>query len=186
MTEEDIAEVVSSWTHIPVSRLQEGEREKLVKLEEHLHQRVVDQERGDQSGFERCASRSRRFAGSESSARLVHFSRTDRRRQNRALARARGIFIRRRERHDPDRHERIHGETHRRAIDRRAAGLRRLRGRRPTFRSGSAPAVFGRACSTRSKKRTRTCSTCCCKCSTTAGSRTGRGARSISRTRSSS
>jgi ATP-dependent Clp protease ATP-binding subunit ClpB len=44
VTEEDIAEVVSSWTHIPVSRLQEGEREKLVKLEQHLHQRVVDQE----------------------------------------------------------------------------------------------------------------------------------------------
>src|SRR4029434_2326193 len=36
--------VVSSWTHIPVSRLQEGEREKLVKLEEHLHQRVVGQD----------------------------------------------------------------------------------------------------------------------------------------------
>ncbi len=44
VTEEDIAEVVSHWTHIPVSRLQEGEREKLVKLEEHLHQRVVGQE----------------------------------------------------------------------------------------------------------------------------------------------
>ena len=45
VTEEDIADVVSNWTHIPVSRLQEGEREKLVKLEQHLHQRVVDQER---------------------------------------------------------------------------------------------------------------------------------------------
>jgi ATP-dependent Clp protease ATP-binding subunit ClpB len=44
VTEEDIAEVVSSWTHIPVSRLQEGEREKLVKLEDHLHQRVVGQD----------------------------------------------------------------------------------------------------------------------------------------------
>ena len=44
MTEEDIAEVVSSWTHIPVSRLQEGEREKLIKLEAHLHQRVVGQD----------------------------------------------------------------------------------------------------------------------------------------------
>ena len=44
VTEEDIAEVVSSWTHIPVSRLQEGEREKLVKLEQHLHLRVVGQE----------------------------------------------------------------------------------------------------------------------------------------------
>jgi ATP-dependent Clp protease ATP-binding subunit ClpB len=44
VTEEDIAEVVSTWTHIPVSRLQEGEREKLVKLEAHLHERVVGQD----------------------------------------------------------------------------------------------------------------------------------------------
>src|ERR1700758_3841789 len=44
VTEEDIAGVVSSWTGIPVSRLQEGEREKLVKLEEHLHLRVVGQD----------------------------------------------------------------------------------------------------------------------------------------------
>src|SRR5881227_795550 len=44
VTEEDIAQVVSSWTHIPVSRLQEGEREKLIRLEEHLHQRVIGQD----------------------------------------------------------------------------------------------------------------------------------------------
>jgi ATP-dependent Clp protease ATP-binding subunit ClpB len=44
VTEEDIAEVVSKWTGIPVSRLQEGEREKLVKLEQHLHLRVVGQD----------------------------------------------------------------------------------------------------------------------------------------------
>ncbi len=43
VTEEDIAQVVSSWTHIPVSRLQEGEREKLVKMEERLGQRVIGQ-----------------------------------------------------------------------------------------------------------------------------------------------
>ena len=43
VTEEDIAEVVSSWTHIPVSRLQEGEREKLVKMEERLMKRVIGQ-----------------------------------------------------------------------------------------------------------------------------------------------
>ena len=41
---EDIAEVVSRWTHIPVSRLMEGEMEKLVHLEEVLHQRVVGQD----------------------------------------------------------------------------------------------------------------------------------------------
>jgi ATP-dependent Clp protease ATP-binding subunit ClpB len=44
VTEEDIAKIVSSWTGIPVSRLEEGEREKLVKLEAHLHERVVDQD----------------------------------------------------------------------------------------------------------------------------------------------
>src|SRR5262249_15666366 len=44
VSEEDIAEVVSNWTHIPVTRLHEGEREKFGKLEEHLQQRVVDQE----------------------------------------------------------------------------------------------------------------------------------------------
>jgi ATP-dependent Clp protease ATP-binding subunit ClpB len=43
VTEDDIAEVVSSWTRIPVSRLQEGEREKLVKMEERLIRRVVGQ-----------------------------------------------------------------------------------------------------------------------------------------------
>ncbi len=43
VTEDDIAEVVSSWTHIPVSRLQEGERQKLVKMEERLMRRVVGQ-----------------------------------------------------------------------------------------------------------------------------------------------
>jgi ATP-dependent Clp protease ATP-binding subunit ClpB len=42
--EEDIAEVVSRWTRIPVSRLVEGEIEKLLKMEERLHERVVGQE----------------------------------------------------------------------------------------------------------------------------------------------
>ena len=43
VTEEDVAEVVSKWTGIPVSRLMEGEMQKLVHLEEALHERVVDQ-----------------------------------------------------------------------------------------------------------------------------------------------
>jgi ATP-dependent Clp protease ATP-binding subunit ClpB len=42
--EEDIAGVVSRWTHIPVSRLMEGEVQKLVKMEERLHHRVVGQD----------------------------------------------------------------------------------------------------------------------------------------------
>ena len=42
--EEDIAEVVSKWTHIPVSRLLEGEVQKLIHMEERLHQRVIGQD----------------------------------------------------------------------------------------------------------------------------------------------
>ena len=41
---EDIAEVVATWTGIPVSRLMEGEIEKLVRMEERLHQRVIGQD----------------------------------------------------------------------------------------------------------------------------------------------
>jgi len=42
--EEDIAEVVSRWTGVPVSKLLEGELQKLLSLEEHLHRRVIGQD----------------------------------------------------------------------------------------------------------------------------------------------
>jgi ATP-dependent Clp protease ATP-binding subunit ClpB len=42
--EEDIAAIISRWTHIPVSRLVEGEKEKLLTLAEHLHERVIGQD----------------------------------------------------------------------------------------------------------------------------------------------
>lgn len=44
VTEEEIAEVVSRWTGIPVSKMLEGERAKLLRMEEALHQRVIGQE----------------------------------------------------------------------------------------------------------------------------------------------
>ena len=44
VTDEDVADVVSNWTGIPVSKLVEGEREKILKLPEKLHQRVIGQE----------------------------------------------------------------------------------------------------------------------------------------------
>jgi len=44
VTEEEVAEVVSRWTGIPVSKMLEGEREKLLRMEEALHQRVVGQD----------------------------------------------------------------------------------------------------------------------------------------------
>jgi ATP-dependent Clp protease ATP-binding subunit ClpB len=42
--DEDVAEVVSRWTGIPVSKMLEGERDKLVRMEDRLHRRVIGQE----------------------------------------------------------------------------------------------------------------------------------------------
>ncbi|MCK4459805.1 MAG: AAA family ATPase, partial [Methanosarcinales archaeon] len=47
--EDDIAEIVSRWTHIPVSKMMQGEREKLLDLPDELHQRVVGQDEAVQA-----------------------------------------------------------------------------------------------------------------------------------------
>ena len=44
VNEDDIAEVVSKWTHIPINKLLEGEKQKLLKLEEEIHNRVIGQD----------------------------------------------------------------------------------------------------------------------------------------------
>jgi ATP-dependent Clp protease ATP-binding subunit ClpB len=49
VTEEEIAQIVSRWTGIPVSRLQEGERDKLLRLDQVLHERVVGQDEAVQA-----------------------------------------------------------------------------------------------------------------------------------------
>ena len=46
VTDEDVASVVSRWTGIPISRLMESEMAKLVRLEDHLHERVIGQDAG--------------------------------------------------------------------------------------------------------------------------------------------
>ena len=61
------------------------------------------------------------------------------------------------------RHERVHGEAHRVAADRRAARLRRLRPGRPAHRRGPQAPALGAWCSTRSRRRTPTSSTSCCR-----------------------
>ncbi|MDF1597251.1 MAG: ATP-dependent chaperone ClpB [Acidimicrobiia bacterium] len=44
VTDNDVAEVVGRWTGVPVSRLLEGETQKLIRLEQHLHERVIGQD----------------------------------------------------------------------------------------------------------------------------------------------
>lgn len=65
---EDIAEIVSSWTGIPVSKMLEGEREKLLHLEEQLHKRVVGQDEAVQAVSD-AVRRSR--AGLQDSSRPI-------------------------------------------------------------------------------------------------------------------
>ena len=48
MTEEEIAEVVSKWTAYPVSKMMEGEKEKLLQMEEAFHQRLIGQNEASQ------------------------------------------------------------------------------------------------------------------------------------------
>ena len=143
--EEDIAEVVSKWTHIPVSRLMEGEIQKLIQMEERLHQRVIGQDEAIDAVSQRHPPRPRRAAGSQPPARQLPLPRSDRRRQDRAGARPGRVPVRRRAGDGPHRHVRVPGEAHRLADDRRASRLRRLRGGRPAHRSGAAAAVRGGA-----------------------------------------
>lgn len=44
VVEQDIAEIVATWTHVPVSKLMESEMQKLIKMEDRIHQRVIGQE----------------------------------------------------------------------------------------------------------------------------------------------
>ena len=99
--------------------------------------------RGDRRGEQRHPPRARRPAGPGPADRLVHVPRPDRRRQDRTRPRAGRVPLRHRAGDGPHRHVRVHGEAHRLAADRRAAGLRRLRRGRPAHRSGPPPPVFG-------------------------------------------
>lgn len=49
VVEQDIAEIVAAWTHVPVSKLMEGEMAKLIHMEERIHQRVVGQDEAVQA-----------------------------------------------------------------------------------------------------------------------------------------
>ena len=57
VTSEDIADVVSRWTGIPVSKMLQSEREKLLHLEEELHKRVIGQDEAIQAAVRDCKTR---------------------------------------------------------------------------------------------------------------------------------
>ncbi len=159
-----------------------GRDGKLVRMEDVLHERVIGQDDAV-SAVANAIRRSR--AGPvrpQPPDRLVPVPRPHRRRQDRAGPHARRLPLRRRAGDGPHRHVGVPGEAQRVAPRRRAPGLRRLRGGRPAHRGGAAPARTRSCCSTRSRRPTPTCSTCCSSCSTTAASPTARVAPSTSPT----
>ena len=132
--EEDVAEVVSKWTGVPVTRLMEGELQKLVRMEEVLHERVV----GQDEAVIAVANAIRRSRAGLSDPnrpdRLVPVPRPHRRRQDRAGPHPGRLPLRRRAGHGPHRHERVHGEARRVPPGRRAPRVRRA-----TTRAASSP-----------------------------------------------
>ena len=107
--------------------------------------RVVGQSEALHDGRERDPPLARRARRSEPAERLVPVPRAHGRRQDGAHESARRVPVRHGRGDGPDRHVRVHGEAFRRAPDRRAAGLRRLRGGRLSHGSRAPQAVLGRA-----------------------------------------
>jgi ATP-dependent Clp protease ATP-binding subunit ClpB len=124
--DEDIAQVVSRWTGIPVSKMLEGEREKLVQMESRLQRRVIGQERAIKSRLRCRSARTVRPSGSESPHWLLYFHGPHRGRENRTGQGPGRIHFRRRAGHRAGGYERVHGETCRFPPHRGPAGLRGL------------------------------------------------------------
>ena len=127
VTSEDIAAVVARWTGIPMERMLEGEREKLLAMEETIGKRVIGQERGRAGGQPRdpplrapaFRTRTGRWAASCSSAR-PGVGKTE---LTKSLAE---FLFDDPPRDGPDRHVGVHGEAQRRPPDRRPSRLCRL------------------------------------------------------------
>ena len=83
--EEEIAEVVSKWTGIPVSKMLEGERQKLLRMEEALHERVVGQDEAVAAVSQRHPPRPLRPVGSQPPQRVVFVLGSHRRGQDGAV-----------------------------------------------------------------------------------------------------
>ncbi|GAA4982401.1 ATP-dependent chaperone ClpB [Kitasatospora paranensis] len=181
VTAEEIADIVSAWTGIPVTRLQEGERQKLLKLDEILRERVVGQDEAVQLVADaviraRSGVRDpRRPIGS-----FVFLGPTGVGKTELAKTLAAALFD---------------SETNMIRLDmseyQERHTVSRLVGAPPdmwaTTRAASSPRRCAASrtrwsCSTRSRRRTRTSSTRCSRCWTTAGSPTPRAEPSTSAT----
>ncbi len=143
VTREDIEEVVSRWTGVPISSIKEEESLKLLRIEEELHKRVISQDKAISALVPRHPPLARRTEESEPSDRLVPLPGPDRRRQNRGRAHPGAVHVRHGKVADPLRYVRVHGKALGEQADRLASGIRRLRRGRPVDRAREARALFG-------------------------------------------
>ena len=141
----EIDEVVSKWTGVPLTSINQDEGDKLLRMEDELHKRVISQDDGDLGAVARDSPFTRRPQEPEPAGGQLRVPRSDRRRQDGAGARARQLPVRQRPRADPLRHVRVHGEALGVEADWLAAGIRRPRGRRAAHREGEAQPLLGRA-----------------------------------------
>ena len=185
VTEVDIAYIVSSWTRIPVDKLSQAETAKLLTMKEQLHKRVIGQDESVEV-VTRAIRRSR--AGLKNPKRpigsFIFLGPTGVGKTEVARSLAEYLFD------DSESMIRIDMSEYmeKYAVSRLVAHRRDTSAtkRAANSRKPSGVAHTASCCSTRSRRRTRTCSTCCFRCSRTAGSRTLRVASSTSRTPSSS
>ena len=134
VTDEEIARIVARWTGIPVEKLVEGEREKLLHLADVPG-------RGRHQGQRGHPAQPRRHRQPQPAHRQLPVPGPHRRGQDRAGQGPGRKPVRQREKPDPDRHDRIYGEVQRQPPDRRASGIRGLRGGRPADRGGPPQAL---------------------------------------------
>ena len=145
VTEDDIMHVVSKWTGVPLSRMEQTGDAEAPRDGERTQGQGHRSGRSGHRHQQGAAPLACRSQGSASTDRFVRLPRSDRRRKDLPGAHARRVHVRRSRCAHPDRHVGIHGEVHRLAADRIASGLCRLRRGRPAFRSGAAPTLLRRA-----------------------------------------
>ena len=166
VTDEDIAAVIAAWTGIPVGRLLQGESEKLLHLESELGRRFIGQNEAVRGA---SRTRVRRCAGGAVSdpdrptGSFLFLGPTGVGKTELAKALAEFLFDDEQAMIRIDMSE--YGEKHSvLAARRRPSGVRRLRPGWPAHRGRSPPPATRSCCSTRSRRRTPRCSTCCCRC----------------------
>ena len=180
---EQIAEVVEAWTGHPDRQAAPG-RDRQAAGDGGRDRPAPDRAaRRRTRGERRRTPVAGRHLRPEPAHRLLPVPRPDRHRQDRAGQVAGGVPVRRRAGDRPHRHERVLREALGGPAGRGASRLRRVRRGRSAHRGGAAASRTPWCSSTRSRRPIRRSSTSCCRCSTTDGSPTARGARSTSATR---